>query len=758
MPEHPSSPMSTSETRAPLLFGAGLCLLLLLTCPGHAQARPAASCRTAYPLTRMTGSPPLGGFLPHIFAWSSNGRDLAYLIRKLPKGPNTLVVIDAKSGHVLLQAGTRRLGAALRPSSSIHNDRIREWTGRYGLVNYRWAPHGHHLLFINGREIGWIGLKSGHVTPLVRVQGWPSQYTLSPRDHWLSYVYHHTIELKRRGTPARSFPILRATQGLRIGALDWAYREELGMRSGYAWSPQGHELAFIEFDERGVMRFPLVNNVRQDPTIYWQRYPEPGAQNPRARLGLYDTRTHQVRWVHIPGVRGGYLARFGWYEGGHALYAEVLNRPQTHLTLYRISPKTLAQKVILSVTDPDWIDVHNDLDFLPHGGFIFGTDSSGWHHLYRFSPNGRVLASLTPGPANVARLLSVSVHAHRVYYLISPGTGPRSERIESVSFDGHHRHRVFPSRYDENAIFSPHHHYVILTESGPTTPPVITLRALHGPLDRLLAEAKLPHGMHLRAPHFLRIPSSNPHIRINAEIFYPRHFNPHHRYPVVMYQYGGQDVPALVSRGWNPWIVYNERLTCERFIVFEAENHAANTFSQKQQALVKYRLGRLELADQIAAVHWLQKKPYVDGARIGMWGWSYGGYMTLYELTHAPRVWHAGIAVAPVTRWQDYDSIYTERYMSTPEANPKGYRESSDVRAAGRLRAHLLIVAGTGDDNVHWQNTLQFIQALVRADRPYRLLIFPNNTHVLSGHHTRLELFRSMNRFWKETLLPRRRD
>ncbi len=732
-----------------LIAGVGIVAAACLT---PSAAKPPDSCRNQFPISSFTGSPPLGGFLPHAFAWSPNGRDLAYLVRSAVKGPNTLVVVDARTGRTILRAGMRRLGAALRPASWIHNDRTREWVGRYGLISYHWSPGGHHLLFVNGRAIDWIGLKNGRVETLARVPGWPEQFTLSPDGHWVSFVFHHTIELVKRGTVSKAFPIRTVRRGIRIGALDWTYREELGLRSGYAWSPRGRELAFVEFDERGVLRFPLLNNVRQDPSIYWQRYPEPGAQNPRARLGLYDTQTGKVHWIPIPGLAQGYLARFGWYARGQYLYAETLNRAQTLLRLDQITPGTGKVRNLLTLHDPEWIDVHNDLAFLPHGGFIFGTDQSGWHHLDRFNREGQKVASLTPGPANVAHLLAVSVRRKRIYYLVSPGSGPRTNRIVSVSFTGDHRHRLVPSRNDENAVFSPHARYLLLTQSRPTHPPVLTVRAVRGHTNWMLARSRLPADLHLEAPHFIRIPSADPRIRINAELYYPSHFNPRRRYPVVMYQYGGPDVPALVSRSWNPWIVYDLRLNCEGFLVFEADNRVASTFSHTQQGLVKDHLGRIELADQQAAVDWLKKQPYVASNRIGIWGWSYGGYMTLYELTHAPSVWHAGIAVAPVTRWQDYDSIYTERYMGTPKTNAEGYHASSDVRQAAHLRASLLLVAGTGDDNVHWQNTLQFIQALIHADRPYQLLIFPNNTHVLSGHRTRLELFRAMNRFWEQTL------
>ncbi len=732
-----------------------VCLLACGTFLPHPVFGATPSCRARFPLRLFTGRPPLGGYQPHSFSWSPNGGALAYLRHARRRGYERLRVVNARTGQVIFQAGPALLGRALRSDASIPNERLKEWSSRYGRVNYRWSPHGRHLLLINGRGIEELDLRTRKLHTLVRTNGWVTQYALSPHDHWLSYVQNRGIRLvDLAGKIHRPRTIQPPRRGFRVGALDWTYREELGLRSGYAWSPQGRKLAFIRFDERGVLRFPLVNYLKQRPTLYWQRYPEPGARNPRARLGVYDIRTGRTRWFRLPGLRTGYLARFGWYAHGHALYAEVLNRPQTRLSLIRINPANGRLKVLLRLHDPEWINVHNDLVFLPHGGFIFGTDQSGWHHLYRFDRDGREVAHLTPGPQNVTRLLAVSKRRHEVYYLVSPGTGPRTERIESVSFDGTDHRVRFRTKGTESAIFSPKTRYVLVTSSSMKTPPLYVVRSVTGRTRWILARSHVPPSLHLTPPRFLKIPSADPAISINAEILYPPGFNPANRSPVIMYQYGGPDVPALVSQGWNPWIVYDDRLACEGFIVFAADNRAASTFSHIAQGAIKDRLGHLELADQEAAVRWLRRQAGVDPDRIGIWGWSYGGYMTLYELTHAPNVWHAGIAVAPVTRWQDYDSIYTERYMGTPQTNPDGYRQSSTVAQASRLRAKLLIVAGTGDDNVHWQNTLQFIEALVRADRPYHLLVFPNNTHVLAGTHTRLELFRTMNRFWEHNLKP----
>ncbi|MGH8313462.1 MAG: alpha/beta hydrolase family protein, partial [Gammaproteobacteria bacterium] len=261
-------------------------------------------------------------------------------------------------------------------------------------------------------------------------------------------------------------------------------------------------------------------------------------------------------------------------------------------------------------------------------------------------------------------------------------------------------------------------------------------------------------GYRFQAPRFFTITAADGRTPIYARLTLPPDFDAAKKYPVIMYQYGGPDVGPIVRDVWGGTnFLFDQLLARQGFILFATDNRAATYFSHRDQALVKLHLGKLALADQLAAVNWLKRQAWVDPARIGIWGWSFGGYMTAYALTRAPGVWRAGIAVAPVTQWQDYDSIYTERYMGTPQENPAGYAESSDVAAAGNLADPLLLVAGTGDDNVHWQNTLQFIQALIDANKPYQLLIYPNKTHGISGPTARTHLFTAMQQFWVQQLL-----
>ncbi|HEV2333351.1 MAG TPA: prolyl oligopeptidase family serine peptidase, partial [Gammaproteobacteria bacterium] len=296
-------------------------------------------------------------------------------------------------------------------------------------------------------------------------------------------------------------------------------------------------------------------------------------------------------------------------------------------------------------------------------------------------------------------------------------------------------------------------HYVD-TASTALTPPESALYTGDGRRVALIhAAAKLPY--EFSKPQFLTIPAGDGKTPIYARLTLPAGFDPHKKYPVIMFQYGGPDVPPLVRDVWGGAnFLFDQLLAQQGYVLFATDNRAATYFSHVDQARVKGHLGALALEDQLAAVKWLKSQAYVDGAHIGLWGWSYGGYMTAYALTHAPGVWRAGISVAPVTDWQDYDSVYTERYMGTPQENPKGYAESSAVAAAGGLADPLLLAAGTGDDNVHWQNTLQFVQALIDAGKPYELLVYPNSTHGIAGPAARTHLFTAMEGYWRQELKP----
>lgn len=720
---------------------------LLLLAPasvwaGGAAPKPAAQ----YTIAQIFARPGLTGYHPQQIQWSPDGHYVSYLLRHGPAGRANLYLIDVARGTHSLLLSSRQLAGAAAPAWTIKNQIKRERITRYGVSSYLWSPQGDAILFLSQDQVFRYQLGSGQITQITHRPGSKRNPQLSPDEHWISYLSRGVLHYAAvDGGP--TYRVAARRTGMLDGELDWVYTEELGLRSAYAWSPDSRYVAFLQFDERPVHRFPIVNYLDGQPHVYQQRYPTAGAPNPIVRLGVRNVLTGKTTWMDMAGTADTYLARFGWLPKGDRLYGEVLNRAQTRLQLLTANPTTGRTRTLVTQADPDWVDVHGGPHFLGDGRFIWGNAQDGWYHLYLYAADGRLIRRLTSGPYNVLQLDGVRQRRGEAYF--SRYThGPLNTELFRVALSGG-RPVALTVRPGTHAIdMAPNALAYVDTYSNAVTPPSVTLVNLRdGRRTVIQPAARLPYRFH--KPRFVTVPAADGHTRLYARVTLPPHFDPHKRYPVIMYQYGGPDVPPTVRNVWRgDFFLFSQLLARRGFVLFATDNRAATYFSHRAQAKIKFHLGKLALADQLAAVNWLRQQPWVSPRRIGIWGWSFGGYMTVYALTHAPDVWRAGIAVAPVTRWQDYDSIYTERYMGTPQQNPTGYAESSDVTAARNLVDPLLLVAGTGDDNVHWQNTEQLIQALINANRPYQLLIYPDKTHGISGPAARTDLFTAMERFW----------
>ncbi len=728
----------------------GLTTLLLTATPPVWANGGAANAAPHYTIAQIFARPGLTGYAPEQVQWSPNGRYLAYLLRHGPRGRANLYVVDVARGSRSLLLSSRQLAGAAAPAWTIKNQIKRERITRYGVKSYRWSPEGDAIVFLSHDQVYLYSLASRRITQITRQPGAKRNPRLSPNERWVAYLTHGMLHyVAVSGGPIHRVAARR--RNVLNGELDWVYREELNLRSAYAWSPDSRYVAFLQFDERPVHTFPIVNYLDGQPHVYEQKYPAAGTPNPIVRLGVRNVATGKTVWMNMAGTPDTYLVRFGWLAKADRVYGEVLNRAQTRLQLLTADPRTGAARTLLTQSDPDWVDVHGGPYYLNDGRFIWGNEQDGWYHLYLYAADGRLIRRLTAGAYNVLALDGVQQKRGELFF--SRYThGPLNTQLYRVSLHGGQAVPV-TKRPGTHAIeMAPNAMAYVDTYSNAVTPPSVTLVNLTNAHRTVIQRAaRLPY--RFRKPRFLSIPAADGQTRLYARLTLPPHFDPHRKYPVIMYQYGGPDVPPTARDAWRgAFFLFDQLLARRGFVLFATDNRAATYFSHRAQAQVKFHLGTLALADQLAAVKWLEHQPWVNPRRIGIWGWSFGGYMTTYALTHAPGVWRAGIAVAPVTRWQDYDSIYTERYMGTPAQNPQGYAESSSVAAAGHLADPLLLVAGTGDDNVHWQNTLQFIQALINADKPYRLLVYPNKTHGISGPAARTHLFSAMERFWQREL------
>lgn len=718
-------------------------------------AGPALAQQTeTYTIHQIFERPGLTGYLPENVEWSPDGKYLTYLKHHEGSEFSDLYVVDAATGkqRVLVQGDI--LAANSLPTGSLKNEREKERMTRYGVASYHWAPRGDALLYANGDQLFLYNPKTRKTTQITHTPGDKGDPKLSPDERMVSYVtdgdlYYVPVE----GGEVKAVQPHR--DQILNGDMDWVYPEELELRTAYEWSPDSRSIAFMQFDESPVHPFPLVDYLPHLGSVTEEKYPKAGDPNPIVRLAVHSVETGKTVWMQVAGTPDTYLPRFGWLPDGKTLYAIVLNRAQTRETIYLCNPATGVSHELITVTDPYWIDVNDNLYFFKSGDkFLWGTLQDGWQHLYLFDMHGHLLRKLTSGNWNVQSLEGVDEKNGWVYFT-APAQSPIDTDLYRVSLNGGAPQRLTQGDGNHDIKMAPDEQHYLDSYSNALQPVSMVMNSVTGGQHWTIESPTDLSAYHLQKPEFFTILAGDGQTQLQAKLIRPAGFDPHKKYPVIMYQYGGPDEPAVVRNIWGgSFELFNQLLVRQGFVIFEVDNRAATYFSHIRQALIKYRLGKIELEDQLAGVKWLKAQPWVDSSRLGIWGWSYGGYMTTYELTHAPGVWKAAIAVAPVTNWTDYDTIYTERYLGMPQQNAKGYHDSSSVNFTEGMQDHLLLVHGTGDDNVHFQNSAQFIQAMIENGKQFQLMIYPNKTHGISGERARTHLFTLMDNYWKAQLKP----
>ena len=719
-------------------------------CLGLAAQKP-------YTVADIYAEPGLTGYAPSTVEWSPDGRHFTYLLQQSGDSLADLYIVDAATGQSrLLVKGSVLAGGAQLQNHSVTSEVRHERETRYGMASYHWSPKGDFLVYVNRDRLFRFTPATGQVEELSAEPGYKENPQISPDEQWISYVLDgdvHYLRL-RDGSDAEATSIAPHQDQVINGGMDWVYPEELDLRSGYAWSPDSSRIAFMRFDEHPVPVYPIPNLLPHWPTVYEEKYPKAGDPNPILHFGVYSLATHRISWIHVAGMPDEYLPRIGWMPDGRHVYALVMNRAQTDETLYEADPDTGVARAILHESNPYWLDPVFDFHFFKTKPWLlWASDRDGWHHLYLFDLAGHELRKLTDGPWHVKHFEGVDEKGGWVYFTASIDLPYRTD-LYRVSLSGGAPQRITAGDGTHEISLAPDFAHYLDTFSAAAQPPAMNLRTTAGGPAHVVHAAADVSAYDLQRPEFLQILAADGKTKLWAWMLKPPHFDPSRKYPVIMNQYGGPTAQTVNDAWGGATTWFDNLLLRDGFILFDVDNRANMYSDRAQQALVKHHFGRIELADQLAALHWLKTQPYVAADRIGIWGWSYGGYMTLYELTRAPGNWKAAIAVAPVTNWTDYDSIYTERYMGMPQTNPQGYHDSSPVNFADNLRDDLLLVHGSGDDNVNFQNSLQFIEQLVEHDKPFQLMIYPNRTHGISDRAARTHLFSLMENFWKRELQP----
>jgi dipeptidyl-peptidase-4 len=524
------------------------------------------------------------------------------------------------------------------------------------------------------------------------------------------------------------------------GLAEFVAQEEMGRQSGFWWSPDGRFLAVEQVDSAPVAPYTIVHQGDERVDSETHRYPFAGEANVRVRLAVVRAEGGAVVRLPLPGVDDGdgYLTRVDWAPDG-CLLVQVMTRDQRRLELRRIDPAAHTSVALAVETADDWLNLHDDLRCVPladaRGEYpsdlyeiLWSSERSGERQLYLYDKDGSELRRITPGPWPVDGVVDVDEKRRTVCFAGSED--PLELHVWQVSLDGGRPQRLSAEPGVHGAVFAPDHRRFVESFNSPQTPPVLTLRDLDaGTALRIFAVEDPEVGrLALRPPEIVSFTARDGETLYGA-IYRPPQLEQNRPCPVLVEVYGGPHV-QLVNRSWAKTVdLRAQYLARQGFIVFKADNRGSARRGHRFEAPIFRRMGRIEVDDQVDGVRYLASLPEADVSRVGVYGWSYGGYLTLMCMLKAPDVFKAGVAGAPVTSWDGYDTFYTERYMETPAANPDGYHESAAMTHAGNLQGRLLLLHGMLDENVHFRHSARLINALNEAGKPHELAIFPSERH-----------------------------
>jgi dipeptidyl-peptidase-4 len=522
------------------------------------------------------------------------------------------------------------------------------------------------------------------------------------------------------------------------GKTDWVYPEELGQREAFWWSPDGRKIAFLQFDEREVYNFPIIHELAPDrrpafeTVLELERYPKPGRPNPTVRLFVIDLPTRKTVEMKTESSGDVYLIRIAWRNDGSEIFFQRLNRLQNRLELLAADPVEGGVRTILVEEEPCFINLHNDFRQLSDNKrFTWSSERTGWKHLYLYDYAGKLLATLTRGEWEASGIALIDEKAKWVYFTIADNVGMETH-FGRVQLDGTGYARLTSEPGTHQASIDPAGRFFLDSWSSLTVPPAVNLRRADGTQVRAMASSNVDkvREIGLREPEFVKLKAADGKTDVHGVLFKPADFDPAKKYPLYVQVYGGPS-----HRNSNSYQTAGPKAQLAQlgYLVWELDGRGTTRRGKPHLTATYLKFGQVDVDDQAAAVTQLRERPYVDGARVGITGGSYGGYMTCLSILRYPDVYAAGVAASSVTDWRSYDSIYTERYMRTPEANRDGYDKGSALTYAKNLKGKLLLVHGTIDNNVHPGNTIHLIDALQREGKSFDMMYYPEHRHGITG-------------------------
>lgn len=636
---------------------------------------------------------------------------------------------------------------AHRPPSGEEMD----WENRRASeARIQWSSDGHRILLLSDGDLFLWSDETGKINQLTATEVAERDPKLSPDGQKVSF---------RRGYELYVLDIAskKVTQLTSDGsatrwnaALDWVYPEELELATAHWWSPDSKSIAYLQFDVSREPLYPHADFLKMNPVAEPQRYPKAGTSNAEVRVGVVDVYGGLTRWMDFGEPRDHLLARVHWTPDSDRVVVHRLNRTQNHQWVLSADARSGRAVTLLEESDPAWINLSDDFEFLSDGRMVLTSEKDGFRHLYLYGADGKHEKQLTRGEWEVTGLTCVDEKSKRIWYTGSE-TSPLERQLYVIGFNGKDKRQLTRGAGTHSISMGPGCRYYLDTFSNLENPSQSTLnKAEDG------AEVKVWRAADHKLQEEYDILKSEIHTFKGGDgtLFYgrmikPVGFDPSKKYPVLVSVYGGPHVQAV--RNYYSGLSWEQVMAHKGFIIWQMDNRGSYGRGHRFEAPINRRLGKTELEDQKAGVRYLDSLGYADTSRVGIYGWSYGGYMTLYAMVNAPEVFKAGAAGAAVADWRNYDTIYTERYLGRPQENEDGYKASSPVHSAGKLKGKLLLMHNMEDDNVLFANALQMMNALQLAGKDFDTVIYSGKSHGLMGK-ARQHMLEKQTRFFEESL------
>lgn len=720
---------------------------------GRAQAQ-AKGPQKQLTVDRIFSAPSLSGELTEGIEWAPDGKRISYIDQ------SEIWTMDATTGERKVLVGAETLRSVVQPEK----EKAIQATGlgRVEEQAYQWSPDGRWLLFVGSNSLVLLDLRTNMPKALVSYTDEISDPKFSPDSNWVSFVRASNVWVVNIVSGESKALTTGGREELLKGQLDWVYPEELDCATAYWWSPDSSKVAYYVMDERLVTRYPIMDMSSPVGEVQYTRYPQAGEANPIVHVGVVAVSGGETKMMDTGSETDMYIPRVDWLPDSRGVAIQRLNRAQNRLDLLFADAATGASQTIATQTDKYWVNVNDDLYFFSDGKrFLWSTEQTGFRHYYLYDFSGKQLEALTRGDWGIAGMGGFGPGAaghpavdekHGWIYFTSNKDNPNETQLYRVSLRDHVVTRITRDAGTHDVLIAPDAAAFVDTFSTAMTPPRQDLYRADGTRIAVINENKVPElaAYHLSPVEFLTL-AADDGAKLEAKIIKPPDFDASKKYPVLINVYGGPQAQEVRDVWEAP--LWSELMAEKGYIIFSVDNRGSYNRGHAFETPIFHHFGKIELEDQLGGVKYLKSLPYVDASRIGIWGWSYGGYMTLYALANAPDIFKAGVAVAPVSDWRLYDTIYTERYMGRPQDNADGYRDSSPVNEAGSLKAKLMIAHGTGDDNVHFANTSEMLNELIDSGRyATELMIFPGRGHPIGDHAATVLLFKHIAQFISDNL------